>query len=445
MDVGMAMPIEERIFLLLEHLGVKQAHFAARDLSDWQAFTTKYPELVSSLILVCPRASETRSLSALGSRLLVFTGDQGNESETLLRGLEEVPDSTVVTLQDYLPNVASDIVSDRKETLGTSMLDFLAGIDREREKEQVSPAEGEGQVAEILYRIQGTGPPLVLCPLQYSPSQWDHLIEPLSQNYCTISLGGAHIGSVGNLETRAKGGYLDAVKRVVDETALQPGERVLDVGCGPGSLDRWIAYYTDKANPITGLDPSTYLLREGAAMVKSEQLESLIDFREGKGDALPFPDSDFNVAMSFTAMQYVDADKMIKEMIRVIKPGGRVAVLARGDDEPFIINTSLPDELKAKAESQRSKRSNERGCNDASLYRRFHQAGLTQIKMFPQLAIYTDSSDGARLQDILDRIIPSLTLEEAEVFRHSIAQAHENGGFFIAEPFHCAVGTRVSV
>ena len=442
MDEEMDMPIEERISLLLQHLGIKQAHFAARLARDWQGFARVYPESVASLTLICPRPPEARSLAALGSRLLVVAGDQGNDAQATLRILEGIPDVNLATLRGYLPDTASDVVADHMEEIGAAMLDFLAGIDRRRETRPVALAEEEGQVAGILYRIQVSGPPLVLFPLAYSPSQWDPLLQFLSQSYCTITVCGANVGPVFNLETRAKGGYLEAVQRVIAEAELRPGERVLDVGCGPGSLDRWLAHRTGKANPITGLDPSTYLLREAAAMVRNEGLEGVVEFREGSGDSLPFPDGSFDVAMSFTAMQYVDADQMIREMVRVIKPGGRVGVLARGDDQPTIINAPLRAELKSKAESQRNERPNELGCNDASLYRRFHQAGLTQVKMFPQLAIFTTSSDGDRLQDMQDRIAPALDVEEAEEFQSSVAKAKADGSFFLAEVFHCAVGTK---
>ena len=177
-------------------------------------------------------------------------------------------------------------------------------------------------------------------------------------------------------------------------------------------------------------------------MVRNEGLEGVVEFREGSGDTLPFPDRSFDVAMSFTAMQYVDADQMIREMMRVIKPGCRVGVLARGDDQPNIINAPFRAELKAKAESQRTERYNKLGCNDASLYRRFHQVGLSHVKMFPQLAIFTASSDGARLGDMHDRILPTLSAEEAEEYQSAVAQSQADGSFFLAEVFHCAVGTK---
>jgi len=67
---------------------------------------------------------------------------------------------------------------------------------------------------------------------------------------------------------------------------------------------------------------------------------------------------------------------------------------------------------------------------------------LTQVKMFPQLAIFTASSDGARLEDMHDRIVPTLSAEEAEEYRSAVAQAQADGSFFLAEVFHCAVGTK---
>ena len=118
-----------------------------------------------------------------------------------------------------------------------------------------------------------------------------------------------------------------------------------------------------------------------------------------------------------------------------------MAVLARGDDRPNLINLPLRVELKSKIEGVRNQRHNELGCNDASLYRRFHQAGLTKVKMFPQLAVFTPASDGPRLDDVQDRFVPILNAEELEEFRGALGQALGDGSFFVAEWFHCAVGT----
>ena len=435
------LSIEQEILSLLEHLGIEKAHFGARVPRDWQSLVKTHPEAVASLSLLCPRSVDPGALAILDSRLLVIAGDQGDDAGAVRRGMENLPHATSVALENYSPGNETDLIADRAQEIGDTILDFLGRANQEQMVQTVTAGEGDGQWGGILYRIQGSGPPLVLLPLQYSPSQWDQLVDRLSQSYCTITLSGPRVGSVFSLETRAQGGYLSAVKKVVEEANLQPGERVLDIGCGPGSLDPWLAGHTSKSNPIVGVDPSTYLLREAAAMVSMEGLEDVIRFQESGGDSLPFPDNSFDVAMSFTVFQYLDADRMLKEMMRVTGPGGRVAVLARGDDRPNLINVPLRAELKSKTERVRTQRHNELGCNDASLYRRFHQAGLTKVKMFPQLAVFTPASDGPRLDDVQDRFLHVLDAEELDEFRAALGQALGDGSFFVAEWFHCAVGT----
>src|SRR5439155_8943013 len=119
---------------------------------------------------------------------------------------------------------------------------------------------GAGEVAGISYHIGGSGPPLVLLPLGVAPSQWEPLVPRLSERWCTITLGGAYLGMIGSLEARGRtAGYLGVVRHLLEEARLQPGETVLEVGCGTGVLDRWLARHTERANHIVGIDISRYL------------------------------------------------------------------------------------------------------------------------------------------------------------------------------------------
>jgi ubiquinone/menaquinone biosynthesis C-methylase UbiE len=156
---------------------------------------------------------------------------------------------------------------------------------------------------------------------------------------------------------------------------------------------------------------------------------------------LPFSDNSFDVAFSSTVIQRVNADLLLKEIVRVTKPGGRVAVLGHAHDMPRWINLPLPEDLKLKIESPPwvTDRGHERGCDDAGLYRRFNQIGLSQIKMFPYMATF---ADGSRLQMLQTGILPTLNAEETEEWRRAVAQAQEEGTFFISTPFHCAVGAK---
>ena len=178
------------------------------------------------------------------------------------------------------------------------------------------------------------------------------------------------------------------------------------------------------------------------AFARKEGLEEAIEFREGSGEALPFADGSFDITMSVTVIEEVDADRMLAEMVRVTKPGGRVAVISRAMDMPFMMNLRLRSELKAKVEAPGVIGNlAEKGCADASLYQRLIQTGLTQVKMFPQLAAI-DSSDSTVLQFLQDGLQSNLNQEEVREWQTARAQAEAEGTFFIAWPHHCAVGTK---
>jgi ubiquinone/menaquinone biosynthesis C-methylase UbiE len=323
------------------------------------------------------------------------------------------------------------------------MLNFLAQKAPPGGEKTVPPAEEQGEIAGISYRIRGSGAPLVLLPLFLSPSQWEPLVPRLSQHYCTITLGGVELGAVAILESRGRAaGYVRMMKALTDETQLQPGQTVLDVGCGTGVVDRWLVRHTAGKNRIMGVDINRYLLQEAMALARKEGVDGAIDFREGSAEALHFPDNSFDVTMSVTVIEEVDANRLLAEMVRVTKPGGRVAVIARAIDLPFLMNVRLQSELKAKVDAPGAIGNvAERACADASLYQRFHQAGLTQVKMFPQLPAF-DSSDPNFLQFMQDSLLARLTQEEARQWQAARTQAEAEGTFFMTWPHHCAVGTK---
>ncbi len=433
------LPVEERLFQLLQHLGIQQAHFAARLSLDWGGLASRHPEKISSLTLVCPTGVDSAALHPLASRLLVFAGDQGPHAERVGQVVASFPDATLITLSDYFSPGWADVIADRTDDTGSAMLEFLARMDQLQGHEAAPLREGEGEVAGITYRIRGSGPPLVLLPLSLAPSQWEPLLPRLSERYCTITLGGVELGFVALLESRGLStGLRTVVRNLMDEVQLRSGESVLDVGCGSGVFDRWLARSTGGANRIVAVDVNRYLLREATALAEKEGFGGVIEFSEGSAEALPFPDRTFDVTLSCTVMEEVDADRMLAEMVRVTKPGGRVAVIVRSVDMPWWANLPLRAELKTKVEAVRGP-VEERGCADAALYRRFHEAGLTQVKMFPQLAAF---GGNFWVQFYSHQILPALSPQEADEWRAAVARAEAEGTLFFAMPHHCAVGTK---
>ncbi len=442
-DSSPEFSVEERVSQLLRHLGISKAHFAARGAQDWMGLAETFPEFISSLTLVCPLGFDPAVLASMASRLLVFSGEGGDAAETVERSLSGFKEARSITLSGYSsPNTYADVAAERREDIASGLVDFLGQMGRLHQTPTVILAESEGEIAGISYKIRGAGPPLVLFPLSAAPSQWEPIMAKLTGSYCAITLGGAELGMVGSLENRGRTpGYLGGLRSLLEEAQLQPGESVIEVGCGTGVLDRWMAQRMEGRNKIVGVDVNPFFLREAAALVAREGMEDLVDFKEGSAEALPFPDESFDLALSSTVIQRVNADKLLSEMVRVTKPGGRVAVLGHAHDMPRWINLPLRETLKTKIESPPwvTDRGHPEGCDDSSLYRRFNGLGLSNIKMFP----YMGSFDGGlRLQMLQTGILPGLNPEEADQWRAAVAQAQAEGTFFIATPFHCAVGTK---
>jgi SAM-dependent methyltransferase len=189
------------------------------------------------------------------------------------------------------------------------------------------------------------------------------------------------------------------------------------------------------------VDINRYLLREAESLVRRDGVHDVITLREGNAEALPFDENGFDVALSVTVMEEGDADRMLTELVRVIRPGGRVAAVVRGDDCPALLSLPLRAEVHAKAARAVAAGVVEHGCADSSLYWRFHAAGLIQVQSLPQFAIYDDART-AMAQYYQSRILSAVTPDEAEEWRAAVTLAEAQGAFVLGVPHHCAVGTK---
>ena len=103
--------------------------------------------------------------------------------------------------------------------------------------------------------------------------------------------------------------------------SIKAGDRVLDIACGTGVLTREVATSTGPSGRVVGIDPHAGML------AVARDLSPAIDWQEGRAEALPFPDRSFDaVVCQFGLMFFSDRDKAIREMLRVLAPGGRCAV-----------------------------------------------------------------------------------------------------------------------
>jgi SAM-dependent methyltransferase len=436
-----ARSVEACLVDLFQHLGIEKAHIAAGRLgiNDWQGLATRHAARVASLTLINPPILDAGQLHGLASRMLVVAGDLGPTGDGSVKLHDDLPGAALHILRGFECHPWSDVTAERGAEIGPAMLSFLG----RHSAPAVGLSEKEGEAAGISYRIRGAGPPLVLLPLDLAPAQWEPLIAMLSARYCTISLGGPLLGAVGLLEARGRSTYLGLVRTVLDLVEIQPEEVILEVGGGSGVVLREIARRTAGANSIIDVDINSYLLREAAALARRAGLAEQMTFREGSAEAIPLAADSVDVALSLTVMEEGDADRMLAELIRVTRPKGRIAAIVRSRDMPSWANLPISAALRAKVDRPGLVGAGvaASGCADASLYRRFHMAGLTELTCFCQLVAMTPA-EVSRFTVAEQQLLAILTAEEGDEWRSAAAQAEAQGTFFIATGHHCAVGTK---
>jgi demethylmenaquinone methyltransferase/2-methoxy-6-polyprenyl-1,4-benzoquinol methylase len=113
---------------------------------------------------------------------------------------------------------------------------------------------------------------------------------------------------------------------MVDHVVGSKPDLVLDVACGPCAVTRRLAKRTSAH--VVGVDLSEDMLREGQSNVEKSGLGERISLVLARGEQLPFPDATFD-ALTFTyLLRYVkDPKATLRELARVVKPGGSIASL----------------------------------------------------------------------------------------------------------------------
>ena len=123
--------------------------------------------------------------------------------------------------------------------------------------------------------------------------------------------------------------------------SVQNGERVLDIGSGPGFLAAQIADQTGPDGEVVGVDISEQMVERANQRVQHDWLS----YRCADATALPLEDNYFDVVVSTQVAEYVpDVAKFCGEVFRVLKPGGRALILAT-DWEGVCWHSEHPDRM----------------------------------------------------------------------------------------------------
>jgi ubiquinone/menaquinone biosynthesis C-methylase UbiE len=116
----------------------------------------------------------------------------------------------------------------------------------------------------------------------------------------------------------------ESLRLIAELAHLSPSDEVLDVACGSGIVARAFARLASNA---TGIDITPAMLTEGRRLAEVEGLANT-DWREGDIANLPWPDGTFSMVVSRYAFHHLlDPEPVLREMVRVCQPGGRVVLV----------------------------------------------------------------------------------------------------------------------
>jgi len=433
----------ERLITLMNHLGLDAAYFGTPIPRDISGLAAEHPERLAGVVLCVPSRLDPAPFANIANRILMVTGEHGPAADATARATVRLPAAERFVLSGYeAPGSWTDAVADRGGEITERMIAFLDRLAANGHRSG-APHSGrtEGRHAGISYRVEGSGPALILLPFFLAPSQWNPAIRRLAKHFTVITLGGPHLGGVASLEDRAQmPTYRAMFRTLIDVIAPRPGETILEIGCGAGSLVRLLAQRLGTANPITAADVNPFLLHEAKQLAKAEGLAGAIRFNEGNAEALPFDDEAFDCVYSVTVFEECDADRAIAEAMRVVRPGGRLGLVVRALDMPQWWNLTLPEAILRTVEAPPHSVS-PAGVADRSLYRRMRDAGFVDLVCFPAL-VTLDRPGGPIWRNREDHVLSQLSAQELMVWESERNRVEEEGLLFMAHPLHCAVGTK---
>jgi ubiquinone/menaquinone biosynthesis C-methylase UbiE len=117
-------------------------------------------------------------------------------------------------------------------------------------------------------------------------------------------------------------------EKLLAPARLEQGERVLDVGCGTGSLAIVARRQVGATGQVFGVDASPEMIARARHKARKAKLD--ISFDDGVAEKLPFPVQQFDVVLSTVMLHHLRKNvraQAVAEMQRVLKPGGRVLVV----------------------------------------------------------------------------------------------------------------------
>jgi ubiquinone/menaquinone biosynthesis C-methylase UbiE len=223
---------------------------------------------------------------------------------------------------------------------------------------------------------------------------------------------------------------------------LEAGTEVLDVGCGVGDDVFALARRVAPAGSVVGVDRSAAMIAE---CCRRAPMGAAVRFAIAIGSSLPFEDGRFDVVRADRVLIHVeDPPAVVREMVRVAKPSGRV-VLTEGDFETLVIDSDDPEVARQVTElSCAAFRSGRVGRSLAGLLR---LAGIEEVKSAAESIVFRELWRAERFwglgRTVSDAVrLHRVPLDRAERWLADQRQRDLEGRFFCSLTGFAAVGSK---
>jgi ubiquinone/menaquinone biosynthesis C-methylase UbiE len=216
---------------------------------------------------------------------------------------------------------------------------------------------------------------------------------------------------------------------------LHAGDSVCDVGCGPGDDVVALSQLVAPGGRVLGVDASATMVAE--AQARAATAGSAAEFVQMDAQHLDLPDASFEGVRAERLLQHLaDPEAALREMVRIMKPEGRLVVW-EADLDLFVIDA--PDDATSRVMQRAICESFHNGAMGHELRRRFKHLGLAEVSSLPLIREYTDWAlveSAFDLTAATHRAVETglLTPQRATDWLASLAAARD------AESFSCAVG-----
>jgi SAM-dependent methyltransferase len=221
---------------------------------------------------------------------------------------------------------------------------------------------------------------------------------------------------------------------------LQAGHMVLDAGCGPDREAVELARIVGPGGRAVGIDFSQAMIARARSCPDAQGLP--VDFVVGDAHRLPFANATFDACRAGSLLiNVVEPDRVLAELTRVVKPGGRVVVLD-SDNDTLFVDSPYPEITRTVVHSVTDSEHN--GAIGRQLPGLLRQQGLTELEIWTGVVLLDFEVIRLFVEGVVDRAVREGRLSPDEVARwwDSLRRADTAGTFTAGKTLFVVAGTR---